>query len=112
MISSTVQNIASLDAPLSCADGESLCLGDTVAYTEKGFDLDEKEIIKVWEAAIESLTEKERAVYIMYKGFKTKPASNKEIMSALGMSEPTLIKYKRQAEEKVRAALSRLGLSR
>lgn len=113
MISATVQNIASLDAPLSSADGESLCLGDTVAYTEKGFDLDEEYIKKALKDAIESLSEKEREVYIRYKGFDFKPpASNKEIMSALGMSEPTVIKYKRQAEEKVRAAVSSLVSSR
>ena len=112
MISATVQNIASLDAPLSSADGESLCLGDTVAYNEKGFDFDEEYIKKALKDAIESLSEKERAVYTMYKGFNSKPASNKEIMRDLGMSEPTVIKYKRQAEEKVRAAVSGLVLSR
>lgn len=113
MISATVQNIASLDAPLSSADGESLCLGDTVAYNEKGFDLDEEYIEKALKDAIESLSEKEREVYIRYKGFDSNPpASNKEIMSALGMSEPTVIKYKRQAEEKVRAAVSSLVSSR
>lgn len=113
MISATVQNIASLDAPLSSADGESLCLGDTVAYIEKGFDLDDEEDIKkALKDAIESLSEKEREVYIRYKGFNSKPASNKEIMRDLGMSEPTVIKYKRQAEEKVRAAVSGLVLSR
>ena len=113
MISATVQNIASLDAPLSSADGESLCLGDTVAYNEKGFDLDEEYIKKALKDAIESLSEKEREVYIRYKGFDSEPpASNKEIMSALGMYEPTVIKYKRQAEEKVRAAVSSLVSSR
>ena len=69
--------------------------------------------IEALKDAIESLSEKEREVYIRYKGFDSEPpASNKEIMSALGMSEPTVIKYKRQAEEKVRAAVSSLVSSR
>lgn len=112
MISSTVQNIASLDAPLSCAE-ESLCLGDTVASMEESDGFDESQSLKkALKKALAKLPEKEKKVYLMRKGLNGKSATNKEIMHALDMSEPTVIKYFRQAEEKVQAALSDWNPSR
>lgn len=107
LTSATVQNTASLDTPLQSAEDDTLCLGDTVMACEEEAYLDSSsELKKDLEKALEALPEKERKIYSMRMGFNGKSATNKEIMKALGISEPTVIKYFKEAEKKVREALS------
>lgn len=105
----TVQNVASLDSPLSSSEEESLKLGDTVSDPDGKIEIDYySEVMRDLEKALDTLPERERIVYTMKKGIKREGAKNREIMEVLGISEPTAISIFKKAEKKVQAFMAPL----
>ena len=111
-VSSTVQNVVSLDSPLSEAEEDSLCLGDTIAVSDPETEMYSfPEVMKDLKKALGTLPDKERTVYMMKMGIKGKAAKNREIMEALGVSEPTVISLFKKAERKIRSYILPLHIA-
>lgn len=111
-VSSTVQNVVSLDSPLVESKDDYLCIGDTIAVTNLETDSDSfSEIMKDLEMALKTLSDKERIVYMMKMGINSKAAKNREIMEVLGVSEPTVISLFRKAEKKIRSYILPLHIA-